>query len=34
MQYLDIMGIFIENSQRSPIKGVEQHILDSDMCEI
>ena len=34
LEYQDVSGLFIENQQRSCLKGVKWYIIDKDQCEI
>lgn len=34
IKYIEIKGLFIENSEKACVKGVERYIIDKDRCEI
>ena len=34
IKYIEIKGLFIENSEKACVEGVERYIIDKDRCEI
>lgn len=34
IKYMEIKGLFIENSEKTCVEGMERYIIDKDKCEI